>query len=239
MKMKFRLFALIMVMLTCLSGSALADAPAPAPTSSGLSQAFTPDDLAKMRDTLTQLSKQLDKEASPTPAPIPTTSSSATPPTDPPKKTTIADVANKALDMMGAGIAVVSSNLQKIAPHVWRIMIMQQYAKAAYEVAEPFCLFMGGLLFVLIMRLLWKPKLALTSDDTNKDKYRNSNDWTDKDTEKVKYIFRSVVPSVYLVIMGIWLATSIGTSIKYVINPEYYAVKDILTLVTDPKNAPE
>lgn len=237
--MKSKIFVLILALFTCLSGSAFADVPPPAPSSSNLSQAFTPEEIAKMRQALNQLSKSMDSDANPpAPAatPAPATSASATPPADPPKKTTMADVANKALDMMGAGVAVISSNLQKIAPHVWRIMIMQQYAKAAYEVAEPFCLFMGGLIFIVIMRWLWKPQLTLGDDD--KKVYR-SNEWTPKDTERVKYAFRSVIPAVYLIIMGIWLGTSIGTCVKYVINPEYYAVKDILTLVTDPKNAPE
>jgi hypothetical protein len=237
--MKNKIFVLVLALLTCLSGSAsaFADAPAPTPSGSSLSQAFTPEDLAKMRETLNQLSKAMDKDTAPNAAPAATPATSSSAAVDPPKKTTMADVANKALDMMGAGVAVISSNLQKIAPHVWRIMIMQQYAKAAYEIAEPLCLFLGGLLFILVMRLLWKPKLVLTSEEP-KSRY-NSSDWTDKDTEKVKYAFRSVVPSVYLIIVGLWLGTSIGTSVKYVINPEYYAVKDILTLVTDPKNAPE
>jgi hypothetical protein len=233
--MKNKIFVLVLALLTCLSSSAFADAPTPTPSGSSLSQAFTPEDIAKMRETLSQLSKAMDKDAATAPVPTPATNSSAA--VDPPKKTTMADVANKALDMMGSGIAVISSNLQKIAPHVWRIMIMQQYAKAAYEVAEPLCLFLGGLLFVIVMRLLWKPPLVLTGPEP-KSNY-SSSDWTNKDTEKVKYAFRSVVPAVYLVVMGLWLGVSIGTSVKYVINPEYYAVKDILTLVTDPKNAPE
>lgn len=234
--MKSKLFVFALALFTCLSGTAFADSPAPTPTSS-VSQALSPEDIAKLRTTLDAISKNMGNEANPAPAaPAPATSSSAT--TEPPKKTTVADVANKALDMMGSAVAAVSSNLQKIAPHVWRIMIKQQYAKAAYEVAEPACLFFGGLIFVIVMRVLWKPPLLL-KDEKEDTRYKSSTDWTNSDTEKVKYAFRSVVPAVYLIIMGIWLGCAIGTSVKYVINPEYYAVKDILTLVTNPSQAPE
>lgn len=222
--MKSKLFVLMLVLFTCLSGSAFADSPPVA--DSAANQALSKEDLAKMRLALEQLSKNMGSEGSPAPV------SSATPPTE--KKSTVADVANKALDMMGSAVASVSNNLQKIAPHVWRIMIKQQYAKAAYEVVKPLCLFVGGLIFILVMRKLWKPELILTTGTK-----KSVTGVDDSDLEAWKYLFRSVVPSIYLVIIGIWLAIGIGTSIKYVINPEYYAVKDILTLVANPNQAPE
>lgn len=236
--MKSKVFVLMLALFACLSGTAFADSPPATPTSS-VSQALSPDDIAKLRATLDAISKNMGNEAPSNSAapPAPATSSSAATP-EPAKKSTVADVANKALDMMGSAVAAVSSNLQKIAPHVWRIMIKQQYAKAAYEVAMPACLFFGGLIFVVVMRTLWKPVLTL-KDEKEDMRYKNSTDWNNSDTEKVKYAFRSVVPAVYLVIIGIWLGCSIGTSVKYVINPEYYAVKDILTLVTNPSQAPD
>jgi hypothetical protein len=37
-------------------------------------------------------------------------------------------------------------------------------------------------------------------------------------------------------LFGIWLGNRVADSIKYLVNPEYYAVRDLLSLLLNPSN---
>lgn len=128
--------------------------------------------------------------------------------------------------MLGGTVATLASNLQKIAPYVWKVMIKQQYAKAINGIIVPLGLLLSTIVFTLVMRKLWDPKSILIE----KALYSSSKG----DAEIAKYVFRSVVPACLIVGLSVWLFIDLGDSIKLLINPEYYAIKDILQLVTNP-----
>lgn len=188
------------------------------------SQVMAPDDMAKLKAQIDQLSKAMGNtppvtSATP-PTPAPTTSAA------PVENKTMATVADKALDMVGGAVATLSSNLQKVAPYVWRIMIKQQYAKAVNGIIVPLGLLFATVVFTLVMRKLWDPKAILIEEAVSS---HNKGD-----VEIAKYIFRSVVPGALIAIFTLWFFIDLGDSIKLLINPEYYAIKDILQMVTNP-----
>ena len=78
------------------------------------------EDAAKLRQSLQTLGQAFGVEAEATPQ---------KPTSETPKKT-MAEVADKALDMVSSLTAQLDATLKKIAPDVWDIMLRQQYAKA-------------------------------------------------------------------------------------------------------------
>ena len=179
------------------------------------SQVMSPEDMMKMREQLAALSKAMGNPVpSATNAPVP--ADSAKPIND----HNISDVANKALDMMGTAVATLSSSISKIAPHVWVIMIRQQYAKAVDNVLVPFFLLIASIIYTVIIRKKLPP-----ADSWDQD-------WDESDA--FRFIFRGVIPTTILGACTIWFVSDLGDSIKLLINPEYYAIKDILLMLTNP-----
>lgn len=209
------------------TGTLLAEENSPKPDSSLSAPPISKEDAAKLKGLLDQFNKVESGEKPPAP------STSSTPEKKEESKT-MANVADRALDMLGSVVAGISQSLQKIAPEVWRIMIKQQFAKAAFNVATPLLFFLGGLIGIVIMRKMWKAGEGPLIDQLPKEvRYTG---WDKGDGMILKQIFRSWIPLAFLVISGGILAINIGESIKLVINPEFYAIKDLITLVSDPKS---
>jgi hypothetical protein len=196
--------------------------------SASVNQTITPEDAAKMREQIVALSKALGNPeptkpaASATPAP----SASATP-------TTAAEVASKAIDMMGSGankvvdmignaVGTLSANLAKIAPEVWRIMIMQQYAKAANVIVVPILLLILTGAVTIVLRKNFPPPPPWEKDWDQGDCFRL---WV-----------RTIIPTIFMCWFGCWFVSGVSDGIRYLINPEFYAIKDILMLITDPSS---
>jgi hypothetical protein len=128
---------------------------------------------------------------------------------------TIGDVGDKALDMVGKAVASISATLEKVAPHVWKIMIKQQYAKAVGGLIVPW-----GLLFLLlpywqIIRKAWKT-------DHIKD---------DSDEYWARLWLVRIIPGGAGFIITIVALVALSNSIMLLVNPEYYAVKDLITML--------
>jgi hypothetical protein len=210
---------------------------APAPSGSvAPTNAMSPEDMAKMREQIQALSKAL---GNPDPAkpetPAKTDTPAATPaPADSAKPTSAAEVASKAIDMMGNGankvvdmigsaVGTLSTNLSKIAPQVWRIMIVQQYAKAIDGIVTPTLLLVLLGVVTIVLRKNIAPPAAW-----------NQN-WNDNDYPS--FWFRTIIPTFFLCVFGVWFVADFGDSIKLLINPEFYAIKDILLLITNPSAA--
>lgn len=130
-----------------------------------------------------------------------------------PQPKTIADVADKALDKVGDLVSSIASNMQKIAPEVWRIMIRQQYAKAIAGPVTP----LGLLLLVFFYRHILSKRFKIDS--------------VDNEPNQPSFWFARVIPVFFLIVFGGWLFGEIGSSVKILINPEYYAVRDLVQLL--------
>ncbi len=136
------------------------------------------------------------------------------------KETTMPDVADKALSLFSGAVGQVSDVIKKIAPEVWRIMIKQQYANAAMYVLVP----LGLLLSSLVVLLSFRKKLEKPADEGRYDGEGR--------------VFLAVMLRIIPACCGVWLAIALGVSAPRVINPEYYAIKDLLVLVSNPTDAP-
>ena len=199
--------------------------PAPSGSIATPNQVMSPEDIAKLKEQMLTLSKALGNASPPAPA-------DSSKPAAPAKN--ISEVASKAVDMMGNGankvidmigsaVGTLSTNLSKIAPQVWRIMIMQQYAKAANELIVPVLLLMLTGVVTIVLRKNFPPPPLW------------SERWNEADA--LRLWLRTIIPTVFLCWFGVWFVCSMSTSILYLINPEYYAIKDILMLVTNPAGA--
>lgn len=199
----------------------------PAPSSSAVTpnQVMSGDDIAKLREQMNAISKALGNASPPAPA-------DSSKPAAPPKS--MSEVASKAVDMMGSGankvvdmigsaVGTLSTNLSKIAPQVWRIMIIQQYAKAANELIVPILLLVLTGVVAIVLRKNFPPPPAWTER------------WTDADS--LRLWLRTIIPTLFLCWFGVWFVVGMSEAVRYLINPEYYAIKDILMLITNPSGA--
>jgi len=180
-------------------------------------QAMTPDEQAKVRQQMQALAKAMGI----TPEQPAQPAAAASQP-QPAKEKTVAEVADKALDMVNGLVVSVSQALQKVAPEVWRIMVRQQYAKAASGCVVPASLLLLVLVFWFILRKKW----VLDKDVRHDDEERIARIW-----------IAWVVPCVLGFIFSIWLAVRLSDSITYLINPEFYAVRDLLLMIMNPAAA--
>lgn len=176
----------------------------------GSGQALNSEAQTKVKEELKALGQAFGVET-----PKPAESAKAAPA---PSKTA-AEVADKALGMVKDLVASVSKTLESVAPNVWRIMIRQQYANAIADLVLPWLLFVIALVIWGITQKKWVLK-DCSSDD-----------------EKVaRMIFAWIVPVACGAIFAIWGAIALSDSIKYLINPEYYAVRDLLTMLLNPSS---
>lgn len=200
--MKKLIVLLSFLMLSLVSHNTYADST-PAPITSA-TQALSPEDIKSLQDQINQLSKVVGAD---TPA------SKTSEKTNDHK--TVADVADKALSMFSGLVASLSDSMKKIAPHIWEIMVRQQYATAIGNVIVPLLLLLTSALYMIGIRKYW----SSPDEDTNTD------------TIAVKVVFRSVIPLILMAIFSIYSVIEIANSVQMLINPEYYALKDLLSLV--------
>jgi hypothetical protein len=138
------------------------------------------------------------------------------PPKPEPKAETTAtksmpEVADKALDMVGGLVASISQSLQKVAPQVWRIMIRQQYAKAVTDLVFPWSVVLLCWAYHLLLRKRWNG---------------NAED---------KFWVGGALPLVVGMVFCLVGLYRLSDSMSYLINPEYYAVRDLLLMVMNPR----
>jgi hypothetical protein len=133
------------------------------------------------------------------------------------KRKTVADVADKAVDMVDRLVTQAAGSIQKVAPDVWRIMIRQQYAKAISGISTPLLLIIVTIICFRVMKKWWH------IDYKSKDYEDIDKTW--------HFIITQLVPFAACLILGIWLSVAITASVAYLINPEYYAVRDMLMMI--------
>lgn len=197
-------FWLLFVLLFAVSMPVTATADEPAKTPVGV------DDIRQLGEQVKALKSIVNDEPKPEAKPV-----------EPPK--TMANVADKALDMLGGAVGTVSETLKKMGPEVWRIMIMQQYAKAAQAIVGPLFALIASIVILFSLR-----KATTPIEDSDKSK------GIEEDSDDMK-IFKKVVRWILYVIpciLAFVVASYIADAVAMIINPEYYALKDLLGLMT-------
>jgi hypothetical protein len=126
----------------------------------------------------------------------------------------MADVADKALEISTKYIGQVAAILEKAAPQVWRVMVMQQYAKAFGELSGPLTLFFLTWVTAFTTRRFWK---------LDEDAHEDEMNW--------RIALTMFAPAVLMFISFATFGWRLSDSIMYLINPEYYAIKDLLSML--------
>lgn len=140
----------------------------------------------------------------------------------PVQKKTVADVADKGLDMVKQWVADAAITLNKVAPDVWRVMMKQQYAKAIADLIGPWGTFLLILVFIAVMRKKW----VLTQDkDINIDKE------TKVKLSTIRAWIVYVIPIAFLFLSALFGLSYLSDSIKLLINPEFYALRDLILIL--------
>lgn len=213
------LHALIVALIISLTHSTAAGQEASGSATKG---AFSPADEAQLRSQLGQLGKAFGVEPEKPAASAPAEQE----PTPAPEKKTMAQVADKALDMAGGLVAQVAATLQKVAPSVWRIMIKQQYAKAAGDLIIPFGLIVG--MMIINRKYLKGYRDLVAKCDVNC-----------KHDHMSGRVYGYGLPAAAYSIGGLWFLIALSYSIKYLINPEFYAIRDLLIMLLNPSQTPQ
>ena len=205
--MKKTLLVALCVVLMSIAVNVLAQATTTTDTTSTNVQPLSPQDAAKAKAELETLAIAFGVK--------PAVTTTATTTTQAEEHKTLGDVGDKALDMVSKAVTSISATLEKIAPHVWKIMIKQQYAKAIGGLVVPWGLILITILYWRIIRKAW------STDDIGDD----SNEWWAR-----FWIVRGI-PFIAGFVLSIWGVTRLSYSIMLLINPEYYAVRDLITML--------
>lgn len=136
---------------------------------------------------------------------------------------TMAEVADKALNMVGNAVGTIAGIVQKVAPEVWEIMVRQQYAKAIAGIIVP-----GGMILLLWMMTLTVKRFWPHNKDQD---YFTDPDYGQLTDRGVRAVWTTLVPTVLTMLLGIWFFVRLQDSVLYLINPKYYAVKDLLEML--------
>lgn len=134
---------------------------------------------------------------------------------------TMAQVADKALDMVGNAVGTIAGIVQKVAPEVWEIMVRQQYAVAISMLIGPFLFLLIDIMYVVVVKKYWKKY-------PEEDEYFFSGDPTVKG---IRAFLTTLVPGITAIIFTGVLAYRIGDAVPMLINPKYYAVRDLLQML--------
>lgn len=181
--------------------------------------AMTPKNKAELQQELRTLGQAFGVE-------MPKPTSSGSQQSQPSPEKTMAVVADKALDMVSGVTAKLSDQLQKVAPEVWRIMIRQQYANAIAEPLFPLGVMLCVFLFMLLGGRAWK--------------YDEKEGWfssADPTNRGIRALVMVAIPSVVICVTGIVAVYQLSYSIRILVNPEYYAIRDLLRVLINPASA--
>lgn len=137
---------------------------------------------------------------------------------------TWANVLDKALDMFSSTISEIAGTVEKAAPAIWKIMVRQQYAKAAGELIVP----MGILIFIVFIYFYMKKKWTPAVDNTVDEMIASSDHgwawgW--------RIFCTKFLPLLGGIITGGFLIDAIQKAVLLGLNPYYYAIRDILVLL--------
>jgi len=131
---------------------------------------------------------------------------------------TVADVADKALNLTVDAVTQIAVGLEKAAPEVWRIMIKQQYANAIGDLLGPTL----WLIFFFVCLYVMNKKIPLSM----------MKDLDPYDANIIPFGMVWVLIPIAGLCTMIAFTCNLTSSVKILINPEYYAIKDLLQMIT-------
>jgi len=144
----------------------------------------------------------------------------------------IVDVLDKGVDKISGFVTSLEGMISKYSPEVWRIMVTQQYSKA---VGYPLYYALVVLVILIIGRVIGKCFGVTSIKGIFVPTDADMNGREHYDIYKPRYWFRvfgaGVVPiaiAIPFIFAFLYYATE---SIMIVVNPEYYAIKDIIGFV--------
>jgi len=123
---------------------------------------------------------------------------------------TLVEVSDRALTMIERMVTTAASGLEKAAPQVWRVMVRQQYAKAIQGPVFALFLLMTALALRLVARKVLGPYDPHESDGAA---VARAGTW------------------ILLGVAFIRFGAMLSNSAVYLINPEYYALRDLVQVL--------
>lgn len=221
----FRFIVLVLIMLAPLL--LLAEEP-PNTNQEGSSAALKSEDAAALREGAAALGRAFGVKTSnlaPATAQSQPTQPAAQPSTPPPTQKSLADVADKALDMTNQAVATVASNVEKVAPTVWRIMVVQQFVKGVQVLVVPWGLFATMWIF---MRRGNKALAFLFREGYNGEGEPKG------EAKEWEFFFGKVAPLILCFIFAVWGVNALSDAVGFIVNPAFYAIQDLLKAIINP-----
>lgn len=124
------------------------------------------------------------------------------------------DGASKTLDLLGQGAAQIVATTEKAAPVIWKIMVKQQIANALANIIGPLVLLFGAWIFHLIISAAYGNQVA------------------GSDLAAWKAGLGLFAPIVVAIIGTIWLIDALTASLQQLVNPQYFAARDLIYMIT-------
>lgn len=125
------------------------------------------------------------------------------------------------LDALGEKLGVASGQ-------VWEILVRQQYAEAMTEAAWGVFFFgMVGLTWYLSVLFLRWGKAEAARIEYEKERHQYYHREGDEQANTIGWVIRVVGCGFFLLVSLSWFTSAV----KMLINPEYYALKEILRVV--------
>ena len=146
----------------------------------------------------------------------------------------MAEVADRALSILSGYIGSAEQAFRKVAPEVWRIMIRQQIANGIAGPLVPLALIGFITAFVVVVKRRWNEPQRPTPPGEGKRRNEEEMKQAESDYNSewwTRFWMTGIIPGALYFLFGIWASVRIAGSIQMFINPEYYAFKDLLTIV--------
>lgn len=199
-------FVVLVVFLTCCPavGNALTQGDIEPGETQGSTTAATlsSEERARIQADMHVLARALGVEGAPLPEPLKT-------------EKTIAEASDRALSLLEKSVSSVAAGVEKVAPQVWRVAIRQQYAKAIAPLIAPFGWFLGLSILALVL-------------------YRKGHAWfhsKDAWNESPGPLAALLGLGALMIIPGGVLLDRLTDSALYLINPEWYALADLIRVL--------
>lgn len=177
-------------------------------------EALTPSQKKELQEQIDALSLVLHpepaKQASVVAVPAPAVSQPVA------KKRPTPDDVERALNTFSGLVTSIAVKLEKEAPRIWDVMIRRQYSNALSMLIVPGSLVLICLSLVFVLGRTWRPEAV------------------DRDSQFAKLWVAYILPTVGSIIAAIWFVVQLSFAVELIVNPEFGAVRDVITMMVAP-----